>query len=69
MLYHICRYRDGRNQRAQSRNFHDDDDLDEHPGRSPWEIRESRLTVTGIGGLRTGGTTAYYDPARNNFQK
>lgn len=32
MLYHICRYRDGRNQRAQSRNFHDDDDLDETPG-------------------------------------
>ena len=32
MLYHICRYRDGRNQRAQSRNFHDDDDLEETSG-------------------------------------
>ncbi|KAL8793556.1 MAG: hypothetical protein Q9195_003818 [Heterodermia aff. obscurata] len=51
MLYHICRYRDGRNQRAQSRNFHDDDDLDmsQVPSVAP-------------------GTTAYYDPARNNYQ-
>ncbi|KAL8869813.1 MAG: hypothetical protein Q9174_003986 [Haloplaca sp. 1 TL-2023] len=29
MLYHVCRYRDGRNIRARSREFHADDDLDE----------------------------------------
>ena len=29
VLYHVCRYRDGRNkQRAQSHQFHDDDNLD-----------------------------------------
>ena len=28
ILYHVCRYRDGRNRKAQSRNFHDDDELD-----------------------------------------
>lgn len=29
ILYHVCRYRDGRNKaKAQSRKFHDDDDLD-----------------------------------------
>ena len=33
MLYHVCRYRDGRNkQKAQSRKFHDDDDLDKDKG-------------------------------------
>ena len=40
MLYHICRYRDGRNQRAQSRNFHDDDDLDLATGISSLRRRE-----------------------------
>ncbi|KAL9593126.1 MAG: hypothetical protein Q9179_006078 [Wetmoreana sp. 5 TL-2023] len=29
MLYHVCRYRDGRNIRARSREFHADDDLDD----------------------------------------
>ena len=30
MLYHVCRYRDGRNkQKAQSQKFHDDDNLDD----------------------------------------
>ncbi|KAL8931894.1 MAG: hypothetical protein Q9216_007034 [Gyalolechia sp. 2 TL-2023] len=32
MLYHVCRYRDGRNIRARSRDFHADDDLDECHG-------------------------------------
>lgn len=32
MLYHVCRYRDSRNVRANSRNFHDDDDLDAASG-------------------------------------
>ena len=33
MLYHVCRYRDNRNKaRATSRNFHDDDNLDENAG-------------------------------------
>ena len=26
------------------------------------------VTLTGIGELRVAGTTAYYDPARNNYQ-
>lgn len=30
MLYHACRYRDARNSKATSRNFHDDDDLDDN---------------------------------------
>ena len=31
MLYHVCRYRDNRNKaRATSRNFHDDDNLDDN---------------------------------------
>jgi len=32
MLYHVCRYRDARNKKAQGRNFHDDDALDLPPG-------------------------------------
>jgi len=33
VLYHVCRYRDGRNkQKAQSQKFHDDDDLDKDKG-------------------------------------
>ncbi|KAL8815035.1 MAG: hypothetical protein Q9223_005790 [Gallowayella weberi] len=32
MLYHVCRYRDGRNIRARSREFHADDDLDDNSG-------------------------------------
>lgn len=36
MLYHACRYRDARNSKADrqatSRNFHDDDDLDDNGG-------------------------------------
>ena len=45
MLYHICRYRDGRNQRAQSRNFHDDDDLDEGSGTYFQCLEMSMLTM------------------------
>ena len=33
MLYHVCRYRDNRNKaKATSRNFHDDDNLDDITG-------------------------------------
>ena len=32
ILYHVCRYRDGRNKKAaRSKNFHDDDNLAEGP--------------------------------------
>lgn len=39
MLYHVCRYRDGRNIRARSREFHADDDLDDSTGSKapPWK--------------------------------
>lgn len=41
MLYHVCRYRDGRNRKAQSINFHDDDDLETGggPGK-PGELND-----------------------------
>ncbi|KAK0513864.1 hypothetical protein JMJ35_003586 [Cladonia borealis] len=61
ILYHVCRYRDGRNKKAQSKNFHDDDNLE--GGR-------------GSGGSSTGGRSsagsisqtgnAYYDAARDS---
>ena len=36
MLYHVCRYRDGRNKKAaRSKNFYDDDSLDEVPPPQP----------------------------------
>ena len=31
MLYHVCRYRDARNKKAQGKDFHDDDSLDPPP--------------------------------------
>ena len=49
MLYHVCRYRDPRNIRATSSNFHDDDDLDEggsSHGRS--EIPENGVFLLSI---------------------
>lgn len=53
MLYHICRYRDSRNSRAQSRNFHDDDNLDNN-GEGHSSPQSTR-------------TNGYYDPARNGY--
>ncbi|KAL2059475.1 hypothetical protein ABVK25_000768 [Lepraria finkii] len=59
ILYHVCRYRDGRNRKAQSRNFHDDDELDGGSG--------------GAGAGAAGGvvsskkTNAFYDTARNGY--
>ena len=36
ILYHVCRYRDGRNKKAaRSKNFHDDDDDHIAPGPPP----------------------------------
>ena len=36
ILYHVCRYRDGRNKKAaRSKNFHDDDDIAEVPPPPP----------------------------------
>ena len=36
ILYHVCRYRDGRNKKAaRSKNFHDDDDDKIAEGRPP----------------------------------
>lgn len=39
MLYHVCRYRDNRNKakQATSRNFHDDDDLDDNSGEGTYQ--------------------------------
>ena len=40
MLYHVCRYRDNRNKaRATSRNFHDDDNLDDSAGEGKTPIK------------------------------
>ncbi|CAL8580134.1 hypothetical protein XPA_005867 [Xanthoria parietina] len=54
MLYHVCRYRDGRNIRARSREFHADDDLDDSTGSGS----SSTSSMT-----HTAGT--FYDAARN----
>ena len=36
ILYHVCRYRDGRNKKAaRSNNFHDDDNIAEGPPPPP----------------------------------
>ena len=36
ILYHVCRYRDGRNKKAaRSKNFHDDDNITEGPPAPP----------------------------------
>lgn len=36
ILYHVCRYRDGRNKKAaRSNNFHDDDDIARGPPPPP----------------------------------
>ena len=36
ILYHVCRYRDGRNKKAaRSKNFHDDDHIAEGPPPPP----------------------------------
>ena len=34
MLYHVCRYRDSRNKKARSKDFHDDDHLFGPPSES-----------------------------------
>lgn len=52
ILYHVCRYRDGRNKKAQSKNFHDDDNLE--GGRGSGSI-----------GSSTGGrSSGKYGPLR-----
>ncbi|KAL6717642.1 hypothetical protein ACLMJK_005557 [Lecanora helva] len=54
MLYHVCRYRDGRNkQKAQSHRFHDDDDLDKNGSGA--------TSSTSSGGN-------FYDTARNEIR-
>ncbi|KAL8777932.1 MAG: hypothetical protein Q9213_007645 [Squamulea squamosa] len=55
MLYHVCRYRDGRNVRARSREFHADDDLDDSNGSSS--------SSSAASSTQTAGT--FYDAARN----
>lgn len=45
MLYHICRYRDSRNSRAQSKDFHADDNLDDGEGAAHPEKSFALLVV------------------------
>ncbi|KAL8981043.1 MAG: hypothetical protein Q9177_005697 [Variospora cf. flavescens] len=79
MLYHVCRYRDGRNIRAaRARDFHADDDLDDNHGREIASIlieriEQPRLTsVTGGSNLATTAAAArpgkFYDAARNGYR-
>ncbi|KAI4238709.1 MAG: hypothetical protein LQ352_007848 [Teloschistes flavicans] len=78
MLYHVCRYRDGRNIRARSREFHADDDLDDS-GSSKTQTRkvferQQRLLIDGSGGsssasLGSKPTGMFYDAARNGYRK
>ncbi|KAL8668897.1 MAG: hypothetical protein Q9168_006494 [Polycauliona sp. 1 TL-2023] len=55
MLYHVCRYRDGRNIRARSREFHADDDLDDSNGSGSGSSSSSMSHSAGT----------FYDAARN----
>lgn len=59
MLYHVCRYRDGRNIRARSRDFHADDDLDECHGSA------SSSGTTTSSSSKSG---TFYDAARNGYR-
>ncbi|KAL8689417.1 MAG: hypothetical protein Q9218_004905 [Villophora microphyllina] len=58
MLYHVCRYRDGRNIRARSREFHADDDLDDS-GSSGSSSASRGSKPTGM----------FYDAARNGYRR
>ncbi|KAI4205041.1 MAG: hypothetical protein LQ350_000668 [Teloschistes chrysophthalmus] len=58
MLYHVCRYRDGRNIRARSREFHADDDLD--------DSGSSGSSSASLGSKPTG---MFYDAARNGYRR
>ncbi|KAL8742287.1 MAG: hypothetical protein Q9190_005202 [Brigantiaea leucoxantha] len=80
MLYHVCRYRDSRNVRANSRNFHDDDDLDVSNGGTLTTrihgfgktIPLNRLTgnvAASTNSNQATPNTAFYDPARNGFRR
>ncbi|KAL8710719.1 MAG: hypothetical protein Q9220_004737 [cf. Caloplaca sp. 1 TL-2023] len=63
MLYHVCRYRDGRNIRARARDFHADDDLDDSNGSS---------SSSGSGSATVSPTTpagTFYDAARNQYRR
>ncbi|KAL2040806.1 hypothetical protein N7G274_006264 [Stereocaulon virgatum] len=68
ILYHVCRYRDGRNKKAQSRNFHDDDELDGHGnsgGGGGGGGSGSSGAAGGVGSSKK--TNAFFDTARNGY--
>ncbi|KAL9601937.1 MAG: hypothetical protein Q9219_002161 [cf. Caloplaca sp. 3 TL-2023] len=75
MLYHVCRYRDGRNIRARSRDFHADDDLDECQGSQCGSARAESGKLTEMAGGSSSATTSssstsgmFYDAARNGYR-
>ncbi|KAL9051908.1 MAG: hypothetical protein Q9206_004517 [Seirophora lacunosa] len=60
MLYHVCRYRDGRNIRAaRARDFHADDHLDENQGGEASFAAPASTSKSGL----------FYDAARNGVSK
>lgn len=68
MLYHACRYRDARNSKATSRNFHDDDDLDDNGSegnRSFSEKTNQQKVVTNC--VRPFGAAQSSLPSWSNF--
>ncbi|KAM0794715.1 hypothetical protein BDR22DRAFT_674291 [Usnea florida] len=59
ILYHVCRYRDGRNKKAaRSQQFHDDDNIAESPPGPPPPPGSGASRGTGRG---------IYDPARDRY--
>ncbi len=81
MLYHVCRYRDNRNKaRATSRNFHDDDNLDDNAGEGKHGVLTTERYCTAELSANLGPSTApstsaptytasvYYDAARNGYR-
>ncbi|CAF9922073.1 hypothetical protein IMSHALPRED_005326 [Imshaugia aleurites] len=67
ILYHVCRYRDGRNKKAaRSKNFHDDDD-DKITGGPPPPPPPPPPPSAGpaAGNGKGRGHTGVYDPVRN----
>lgn len=79
MLYHACRYRDARNSKATSRNFHDDDDLDDNASEgscsAPETSRRQQSVLIASGSSTTPRVSqatrnsVYYDAARDGYRR
>ena len=79
VLYHVCRYRDARNKKAQGRNFHDDDGLDPPASGELWppwsamntdaDMSEGSSSGGGSGGRGPKPQATFYDTARMGYRE